>query len=201
MRKLLYSTLAIAAACLATHAQAQVFVQPAPTGPLETPGSISYDFNAGAGAGLAVFDINGFTSLDGLGNCCTDIFVLSLNAIPIYSASFDLGGGGTNTVLFKPVGATESATSFGSFAGGVANLSVPLVLLGGLNTLTFDYIGVPQGIGDEAWGISNLVVTGAARDLAVPEPASWAMLLFGFALVGGAMRRQRREQRLTVSYG
>ncbi len=33
---------------------------------------------------------------------------------------------------------------------------------------------------------------------AVPEPASWAMMIFGFGLVGGAMRR--RKTKLTVSY-
>ena len=36
---------------------------------------------------------------------------------------------------------------------------------------------------------------------AVPEPATWAMFLFGFAAVGGAMRAQRRKGRLSVSYG
>jgi PEP-CTERM motif len=28
---------------------------------------------------------------------------------------------------------------------------------------------------------------------AVPEPATWAMMLFGFGLVGSAMRRSRRS--------
>ena len=38
------------------------------------------------------------------------------------------------------------------------------------------------------------VVTGA-----VPEPASWAMMIGGFGLAGGALRRQRRQQ-VTVRY-
>lgn len=45
---------------------------------------------------------------------------------------------------------------------------------------------------------SNLVfsaVTGAVQ--AVPEPATWAMMLAGFGIVGGAMRRR---QRVTVTY-
>ena len=33
---------------------------------------------------------------------------------------------------------------------------------------------------------------------AVPEPASWAMMLAGFGIVGGAMRRR---QRMSVSFG
>lgn len=36
---------------------------------------------------------------------------------------------------------------------------------------------------------------------AVPEPAVWAMLLAGFGLVGGALRRQRRTVRRRLSYG
>lgn len=186
-------------ACGATQAHAQVFTQPAPTGPLASPGSVSYNFNAGAGAGLAVFDINGFVSLDGFGNCCTDIFTLSLNSLPIYSASFDLGGGGSNQVLFKPVGATETAISFGFFNGGIANLSVPLSLGNGSNTLTFAYTGAAQGIGDEAWGISNLVVTGNALNGAVPEPSTWAMMLIGFGALAAAMRRKRGRQ-VSVTY-
>jgi hypothetical protein len=35
---------------------------------------------------------------------------------------------------------------------------------------------------------------------AVPEPATWAMLLIGFCFVGGAMRSAKRRHKLTVSY-
>jgi hypothetical protein len=36
---------------------------------------------------------------------------------------------------------------------------------------------------------------------AVPEPATWAMMIGGFGMVGGAMRSARRKQKLTVSFG
>lgn len=35
---------------------------------------------------------------------------------------------------------------------------------------------------------------------AVPEPATWAMMLLGFGFVGGAIRFTKRRQRLTLSY-
>jgi len=35
---------------------------------------------------------------------------------------------------------------------------------------------------------------------AVPEPATWLVMLLGFGAVGGAMRSARRRQRVTVSY-
>lgn len=199
MKRLPLTLAVLALACGATQAHAQVFTQPAPTGPLASPGSVTYNFNAGAGPGLAEFDINGFLSLDGFGNCCTDIFTLSLNSLPIYSASFDLGGGGTNQVLLAPVGATQTANSFGLFNGGLASLSVPLNLVDGSNSLTFAYSGVPQGTGDEAWGISNLIVTGNAFNAAIPEPSTWAMLLIGFGALGAAMRR-KRGPKVSVTY-
>lgn len=36
---------------------------------------------------------------------------------------------------------------------------------------------------------------------AVPEPATWAMMLLGFGLVGGAMRSTNRRQKSTIAYG
>jgi len=35
---------------------------------------------------------------------------------------------------------------------------------------------------------------------AVPEPATWAMMLVGFGLVGGAMRRRKQHQAVRLSY-
>jgi hypothetical protein len=35
----------------------------------------------------------------------------------------------------------------------------------------------------------------------VPEPTTWAMILVGFGLVGGAQRSAKRRQRVMVSYG
>jgi PEP-CTERM motif len=34
----------------------------------------------------------------------------------------------------------------------------------------------------------------------VPEPATWAMLILGFGLIGGAVRANRQSQKVTVSY-
>jgi len=35
---------------------------------------------------------------------------------------------------------------------------------------------------------------------AVPEPATWAMIILGFAFVGGTLRAQKRRERLTLRY-
>ena len=44
--------------------------------------------------------------------------------------------------------------------------------------------------GDNDSGLDNVRVTGAQG--AVPEPASWALMLGGFGMVGGAMRSSRK---------
>jgi hypothetical protein len=52
-----------------------------------------------------------------------------------------------------------------------------------------------QGGNDESWGIDNIRLSASA----VPEPASWAMLILGFGLVGGAMRRRRADRIRTLA--
>ncbi|WP_373694006.1 PEPxxWA-CTERM sorting domain-containing protein [Parafrankia sp. BMG5.11] len=34
----------------------------------------------------------------------------------------------------------------------------------------------------------------------MPEPGTWAMMLFGFGFVGGAMRAARRKAKYKISY-
>jgi hypothetical protein len=63
---------------------------------------------------------------------------------------------------------------------------------------------------DQSWGIYQVEVgpyyLGDGPSLtpagvaAVPEPATWAMMLIGFGAIGAFMRRQRSAIRTTVSY-
>lgn len=51
-----------------------------------------------------------------------------------------------------------------------------------------------QGGSDESFGLDNLVISIPRADSgAVPEPATWAMMLAGFGIVGGSLRRHRRS--------
>lgn len=47
--------------------------------------------------------------------------------------------------------------------------------------------------------LATLTLNGAINS-AVPEPATWAMLIVGFGLVGGMMRRQAVPQRPLVRF-
>ena len=179
----------IAAALAATSASAVTLVSvPGSTGELATPGSTAVTFTAAAGSAVTDFVVQGFRSLDGV-NGYQDTFTLSLNGVDVFSGSFDLGGGGSNTVTLADAGATYSAFTNGVFAGGGATIHTPLTLAAGSNTLTFRCDGVAQGTGDEAWGIRALTVTGAT----VPEPAAWALLIAGFVMTGTAVRRRSAE--------
>jgi hypothetical protein len=48
-----------------------------------------------------------------------------------------------------------------------------------------------QGGSDESWGLDNFTVAASGAGApGVPEPATWAMMIGGFALAGAAMRRR-----------
>ena len=81
---------------------------------------------------------------------------------------------GTTQTFFVPLGATTLVLGFAD-AGG--------------------YSGAPGSYGDN---LGSLDVTVDGIGGAVPEPATWAMMLGGFGLVGGAMRRR---QRTAVRFG
>lgn len=63
---------------------------------------------------------------------------------------------------------------------------------GAWNTLNIPFANNPHDV-------SHLVFFGSEAVAAVPEPATWAFLIFGFGIIGGAMRRQRKAQ-LKISY-
>ena len=54
-------------------------------------------------------------------------------------------------------------------------------------------------LGTFTMGDGTLTITRDAVTSAVPEPATWAMMLGGFGLVGGAMRYRRRQTRISYA--
>jgi hypothetical protein len=207
------SAMALVAALCAGAAQASTTLLSVPTiQEYGSPGSVSFSFDAGAGAASTSFRLNGYGSIDG-NTYWSDVFTLSLNGTAIYSGTFDMGGGspGADLVFFSDPGATTSATTtFGYFAGGYTDISTPLNLVNGSNTLTFAYDSPghdpvadtwhagPQGFDDERWNLGDLTVNGAAYIApptgvgGVPEPATWGLMIVGFAGIGGALRSRRR---------
>ena len=206
--KILASASALALAVSALPAQAAMLYDDlGPTGPAESPSSYAFIAASSGGNGSLSFTIDGYNSLDGV-NGYEDDFTLSLNSSPILQLSYDLGGGGGNAIFTDTYGATISPryNVDGHWAIDVNIASLPLIA--GNNSFVFAYVsplgdalgGVgphagPQGLGDEGWGLSNVLLTGNAI-MPVPEPASWALLLGGFAAAGLVLRRRKA----TVSF-
>ncbi len=78
-----------------------------------------------------------------------------------------------------------SISGFGTLTpfGTNANLFVA-----GINHLDFTLI---NSGGPEAFQVAGLTVTAAPLSGTVPEPASWALMVAGFGLVGAAARRRK----------
>lgn len=117
-----------------------------------------------------------------------------------YSISFDLGKFVPGTASFNGrFAADNTATSIllngnqitqaglGTF-NSWTNFSANTGFVGGLNTLSFRVrnFAAPQG---NPSGL-RVEILGSAYE-PVPEPASWAMLIVGFGVVGAVMRRRR----------
>ena len=161
-----------------------------------TSSQISWNLDTTGGASILEFELAGFKSLDGYGNCCTDIFHLWVNDAEVFTGSFNLGGGGSNKVLFNPLGAQTLTTTFNAtdkvhsskqatWAGGITQITLPVDLLAGANQIYFSYSGRNQGTADEGWGINKASLT----SVAVPEPNNLVLLLGG--LFGMMLLRRR----------
>jgi hypothetical protein len=127
------------------------------------------------------------------------------NNTTLYRLTFDLTGLIASTASISGIWGTDNIGAI--FLNGV-NTGVPTVsfsslasftlssgFVSGLNTLDFQVqdLGPPGSL-----RVDSLAGTAQRASAAVPETATWAMMIVGFALVGGAMRR--RKMATTVRY-
>jgi hypothetical protein len=162
-------------------------------------------------------DTSHYMAIDAGGSVLFDLSALNSAASPITSISVYIGS--VDPYNFIDV--------LGMDADGALDMAHPLLTIGGANLpsdngdwysnlangrLTFTF-GPSERVGGlifRSTGVafefdSIAIGTGVAGNLAnaggvapVPEPASWAMMLGGFGMVGGAMRSRRRP---IVSFG
>ena len=166
-------------------------------------------------------DVDLFTAaVDSLGQP-TRTFIPLSPGTNTFSGSLSSGGGGDSSDFIPfEILAGQSLTSLSVFiSNSLINSGTQIFLSSTSFTAGDFFIDVPLGnystglpnLGPGTYGLLlgngvvvldydvELQVAGATA-AAVPEPATWAMLLLGFGFVGGVMRTAKRRQKLTVSY-
>ena len=156
-------------------------------------------------AGIGTFTGSGQTytldlgSFSGTGSAQTNLGVLNVNSGQSYSET--LGGTfGAATATGYSFAGTSFSGLVGGGAGDIGNL------------LTFNYAGLGNGTYTDVLTLSDFsryaglsdynlspitvnvtaTVTGGATG-AVPEPATWTMVILGLGMVGGSLRRRHRQ--------
>lgn len=119
-------------------------------------------------------------------------------------AVFDPNGGTFNTpnagpnveLCFKDknsnncTGGGSGGVTLGNSAGGTFSLNFASAPAGGLATLSNFYIRY-QSIYSPTLGLRDASASGIGT--AIPEPGVWALMIAGFGLIGGMVRRRRRQ--------
>lgn len=126
-----------------------------------------------------------FIPMDG---SCWDRFECAITETSMtFTVMNDQFGPPSMTLNFSD-GVAAPRMSAASFTGGTANW------MGGLATLTKLTVETVE-VGDPYLSTGWLEIT--TRPQAVPEPSTWAMMIAGFGLLGGALRQ--RSTRLATS--
>ena len=104
-----------------------------------------------------------------------------------YLISFDLRNeGGTPNFYQALFGGSQLFAATDSAAFGYTNFSTTAVATGASTILAFNFQQNPS-----YFYLDNVSVTASGIAAAVPEPATWAMMLIGFGGIGASMRRRR----------
>ena len=108
------------------------------------------------------------------------------NYVAFLSTYYTTGTGQANVSSCNPF-------SGGACAVSNANPNLGRAIMGRAQGANLDELSFAQVVN----GSQDL--TFSATIAAVPEPSTWAMMLFGFGAVGGAMRTAKRKRKLTLS--
>jgi hypothetical protein len=134
-----------------------------------------------------------FTVIDVSGTVTDDQGVLAgTGPFTITGATVVNGYAANDNLLFVP--AAGSPTAFVDFGGISFNTSGPQFNLGGggsnpSGTVLNDSANNPGGFPVPTFGSNNVTLSVTA----VPEPATWAVMLVGFGGLGVAMRSRRKQ--------
>ena len=144
-------------------------------------------FTTASGAGLRWFGGgNGFN--DCIGGCVTTNDFGPSTLIATLNQSYNMVG-----LYVGQAGAFDLAVSFFDTANvllgtvNVSGASDGVAFAGWESSSTIGRVGIVNASSN---GFVLAAQSGLFQNAAVPEPATWAMLILGFGAVGGAMRRR-----------
>lgn len=118
----------------------------------------------------------------------------SFNSVAADPANYD-NYLGVHRISFNPASPLVNAIAYNDdFTGGIGTSGfTALALLAGVS-----YFAINTGFDTTDFGAYALTISGPGNIVGagggpagVPEPATWAMLIFGFAGIGAALRRRR----------
>ena len=150
----------------------------------ETTSGTDFDFFPGNG---------GFVDLDGSTNAAGTLTTLGTFGPGKYTLTFDLGGNDRGDVdKTTTISLGDFSTSI-TLASGAALAS---------HTFTFTTTGGALSFADlPDSGNQNIgnILDNVNLATAVPEPATWAVMMFGFGGLGAAMRNKRRKPAVSAA--
>ena len=138
--------------------------------------------HTGDGSNLLVLDPSG------LGSFFIQTFAVAANStytLSFFASQLNFG---------SSIIASVNGTSFGTFTPGTGWTPFSQTYNTGSATqatLRLDAGSTSQSYNDFA--VDDVAFTGPAAPGAVPEPATWAMMILGFGLVGSGLRRRRER--------
>jgi len=145
------------------------------------------------------------TSLSGVGT-----------AVHYQAVNFTVATSGTYTFLMSALNPAGWDTYLGLYANSfsptapltnvrIYNDDFPTIGLSGFSfalTAGTSYIALATGFDNTDVGSYSLAINGPGAVTfanAVPEPATWAMMLVGFGMIGTAMRYRRRSTKVAIA--
>lgn len=172
-----------------------------------TPAGINWSFDPGQSL-AAFFTLASATTIQSVegyintsaGSTVT-IAIHSNGALPVaantlFSSSLTTTGNGTDA--WQGVFNQNWALNAGSYWVSFANTGLGGMRGNAPNPLS-NYAFTSSGNWNDFSGLNIGVRLGDSLTAGVPEPASWALMIAGFGLVGGAMRRRRETVRVSFS--